>query len=104
MENLNKFYNYLKKEEIKVEELKNYLKKKFVRVNTIISKNWQSKPYICYNDYCNEWFLFLKSKDTRRIKKLMKLAKERIRLEMPEVTCKFVVESYERYLGVSNES
>lgn len=98
MNNFNKLYKFLKKEEIEVEEFVNYFNKRFVKVNTIISKKWQSKPYVCYNDYCDEWFLFLKNKDTRRIKKLMKLAKERIKLEMPNAKCMFVVKSYEQFV------
>ncbi len=97
MKNLDKLYKYLEEDKL-TEKFIEYLKKNNVRVNTIVAKKWSGKPYICFNTYCKEWFLFLSNKDTRRIKKLMKLAKKRIRLEVPKARVNFCVRNYNYYV------
>lgn len=73
-------------------------------VNTVFKSNFQTAPYLGYIDEINTYFLVLNPKrDHRKIKKIMKCAKEKIRNEQfliknikPNVV--FSVTSYEKYV------
>ena len=73
-------------------------------VNTVFKDNFQSLPYLGYIGNIDTYFLVLNHRrDYRKIKKIMKCAKEKIRNEQfliknikPNVV--FSVTSYEKYV------
>ena len=90
-------WKYIEDENLSKETVE-YLRNNNIVVSTIVTKGWNGKPYLCFNTYCKEWFMFVSNKESRRLKLLMRVAKKRIRLEIAKAKVKFIVRNYNHYV------